>query len=92
MTDPNPLLLTRDQAAELLGTTERHVRRLVSAGLLTAVRLGGKQRLRRIDLDAFIADLPTIAPRPTRHPVDAVVPQAALSNDPPSDRSAGDGR
>ena len=59
-----PVLLTREEAAALLGTTERHVRRLVERGILTAVRLGGKVRIRTEDLDACVSALPS---RPASH-------------------------
>lgn len=57
-----PVLLTREEAAARLGTTERHVRRLVERGILTGVRLGGKFRIRTDDLDACILSLPTTQP------------------------------
>ncbi len=47
-------LLTPEQAASLLGTTERHLRYLRSAHGLKAVRLGGKVRYRVSDLDDFV--------------------------------------
>jgi excisionase family DNA binding protein len=53
-----PALLTREQAADRLGTTERHVRRLVERGILTSVRLGGKVRIRTDDLEACVLSLP----------------------------------
>jgi excisionase family DNA binding protein len=52
-------LLTRRQAAVRLGTTERHVRRLVERGILTSVRLGGKVRIRTDDLDSCLRSLPS---------------------------------
>lgn len=47
-------LLDAIEAAKYLGTTPRHLRRLVSAHGLQAVMLGGLRRYRRQDLDQFI--------------------------------------
>lgn len=49
-------LLTYEQAAELLGISVRELRRLVSAGLVRAVRLGYRTvRFRPVELDKFVA-------------------------------------
>jgi excisionase family DNA binding protein len=42
------------EAAEYLGTSERHVRRLVAEHGLPFVKLGRKVRFQVTDLDAFI--------------------------------------
>ncbi len=42
-------------AAEHLFTTERHVRRLVAERRVPSYRVGGKVRLARADLDAYLA-------------------------------------
>ena len=47
-------LLSVVQAAEYLGVSAWHVRRLVWGGDLPAVRMGRLVRLDRIDLDKFI--------------------------------------
>jgi excisionase family DNA binding protein len=48
-------LLTEDETAAYLGTTQRHVRELRRSGRLSYVMVGGKVRLAQSDLDAFIA-------------------------------------
>ena len=48
-------LLTVEQAAERLGTTERFVRRLVFERRIAFVKLGRHVRIAARDLDAFIA-------------------------------------
>jgi excisionase family DNA binding protein len=47
-------LLTVEQAAERLGTTERFVRRLVFERRIAYVKLGRHVRIAGRDLDAFI--------------------------------------
>jgi len=47
-------LLTLEQAAHHLSTSERHVRRLWQERRLTAVKVGRRVRFARCDLDAFI--------------------------------------
>ena len=49
-----PVLLTPAEAARVLGTSERHLRRLRMDHGLVAVHLGGKVRYRLNDLLAFI--------------------------------------
>jgi excisionase family DNA binding protein len=57
-----PRLLTYSQAATALSCSERQVKRLVSDGVLTAVRVGsGAARVRVADLDAYVVSL-----QPTR--------------------------
>ena len=51
---PMPSVIDRHQAAERLGTSERHVRHLTQTGQLTFVRIGGKQRFLEGDLAAFV--------------------------------------
>lgn len=41
-------------AAEHLGTSERHMRRLVADRRITFVKVGGRIRFRRADLEKFI--------------------------------------
>ena len=48
------MLVSTAEAARLLGTTERHLRRLRERHGLRAVALGGKVRYRRADLAAFV--------------------------------------
>lgn len=60
--DVTPRMLTYSQAATALSCSERQVKRLVSNGALTAVRVGpGAARVRVADLDAYVASL-----QPTR--------------------------
>jgi len=49
----NTELLDASEAARYLATTPRHLRRLVTSRGLAVVRLGGKRRFRREDLDEF---------------------------------------
>jgi excisionase family DNA binding protein len=51
------MLFTYRQAAETLEIGERTVRKLVREGRLPAVRIGGAVRIRRTDLDAYVAGL-----------------------------------
>jgi excisionase family DNA binding protein len=48
-------LLTVDQAAERLGTSERFVRRLIFERRIAFVKVGRHVRIASGDLDAFIA-------------------------------------
>ncbi len=52
-----PLLLTKAEAAELLRLSERTLQRLISAGELPAVHVGGAARIRREDLEGYVASL-----------------------------------
>ena len=54
---PTPVLLTRDDVALLLSTSDRHVRRLIEDGRLPSVRLGGKVRIHTHQLDEFVEQL-----------------------------------
>jgi excisionase family DNA binding protein len=47
-------MLTTDQAAEYLGTTARHVRRLMSDHELSRYKVGGRNRFADVDLDAWL--------------------------------------
>jgi excisionase family DNA binding protein len=49
-------LLSAPEAAEVLGMSKSWVYRKIEDGELTHVRLGAKIRVRRSDLDAFIAE------------------------------------
>lgn len=59
-TKPEPVLLTIKAVAIKLSVSQRTVWRLVSEGRLTCVRLGGSTRVRREDLEAFVAGLPRV--------------------------------
>lgn len=52
---PTPELLSVPVAAEYLSVSERFVRRMVSEGRVPVVKLGKHVRVRRADLDAYIA-------------------------------------
>jgi len=52
-----PRLLTYAATATVLGVGERTVKRLVAAGDLTPVRIGGSSRVRVEDVDDYIARL-----------------------------------
>ena len=47
-------MLDIESAAEYLGTTVRHMRHLVAQRQITYVKVGGKVRFRKADLDTFI--------------------------------------
>jgi Helix-turn-helix domain len=53
-------MLNVQQAAELLGTSERWVRRRTSRGLLPYRKLCGRIFFLRAELEAFVNDLPGI--------------------------------
>lgn len=57
--DGNPLAMTYGTAAARLSVSERTVQRLVAAGALPAVDVGGCPRIREADLQAFVDRLPT---------------------------------
>lgn len=48
-------LLTVEQAAELLGTRPRFIRRLIEQRRIAYTKLGRFVRLQRADLEAFVA-------------------------------------
>jgi excisionase family DNA binding protein len=61
------LLLTRREAAERLGVSERTIDRLVASGRLPVVHVERAARLRVSDLEAYVqglADAPTPRPEP----------------------------
>ena len=47
-------MLTTEEAAAYLGTTARHVRRLVTDHELSRYKVGGRNRFADIDLDAWL--------------------------------------
>ncbi|MDQ6838133.1 MAG: helix-turn-helix domain-containing protein [Actinomycetota bacterium] len=47
-------MLTTEEAAEYLGTSARHVRRLVSDHELSRYKVGGRNRFADVDLDAWL--------------------------------------
>ena len=47
-------MLTTEEAAQYLGTTPRHVRRLVSDHELSHYKVGGRVRFADVDLDAWL--------------------------------------
>jgi excisionase family DNA binding protein len=53
---PFPELLDITEAAEFLCTSIRHMRRLVAEDKLSVVKIGGKLRFDRADLQKFIDD------------------------------------
>jgi len=54
-------LLTMPVVADRLGYTRSSVYRLVKAGQLPVVQVGGVWRVREADLDEFIRSLPAVA-------------------------------
>lgn len=61
-------LLTKRETAAELRCSVRTVERMISAGRLAAVELGGQLRVRRVDLDAFVESL---APRSFREAIES---------------------
>jgi excisionase family DNA binding protein len=47
-------MLTTEEAAAYLGTTARHVRRLVTDHELSRYKVGGRNRFADVDLDAWL--------------------------------------
>jgi excisionase family DNA binding protein len=47
-------MLTTEEAAQYLGTTARHVRRLVTDHELSRYKVGGRNRFADVDLDAWL--------------------------------------
>jgi excisionase family DNA binding protein len=47
-------MLTTEEAAQYLGTTVRHIRRLVSDHELSRYKVGGRNRFADVDLDAWL--------------------------------------
>lgn len=59
-----PLLLTKAEAAEALGMSVRNLDRIVASGRLQAVRTGAASvRVRRSDLEAYVAELQPVSER-----------------------------
>ena len=52
--EPSERLLTPEEAAEILATTESHVTRLAEIGRLPYFKVGRFVRFSRKDLDAFL--------------------------------------
>src|SRR5215211_7615151 len=52
---PAPLLLTIEEAAQVLSLNPRHVARLARARAIPAVRIGRRYRIPRADLESWIA-------------------------------------
>ncbi len=50
-----PLLLTEEQAAEVLSLSPRKVWELAACGAIKCVKIGTLKRYRRIDLEAWVA-------------------------------------
>ncbi len=47
-------MLTTEEAAQYLGTTVRHIRRLVSDHELSRYKVGGRNRFADVDLDTWL--------------------------------------
>ncbi|MFC5556796.1 helix-turn-helix domain-containing protein [Methylobacterium iners] len=52
---PAPAAFSIEASAEYLGVSRSSIWRLIKAGTLPCVRLGGRTLLRRVDLDALLA-------------------------------------
>ena len=57
-------MLTTEEAAAYLGTTARHVRRLVSDHELSQYKVGGRNRFADVELDEWLATRRVDARRP----------------------------
>jgi excisionase family DNA binding protein len=68
-------MLTTEEAAEYLGTTARHVRRLVSDHELSRYKVGGRNRFADVDLDAWL-DTRRVE---GRRPVSSLAPRRPMS-------------
>ena len=55
-------LRDRKEAAQYLSTSPRRLDSLIQAGLIAAVRDGGKTKITVRELDRYIADLPAYEP------------------------------
>ena len=55
LAEPSERLLTADEAAVILATTESHVTRLAEIGSLPYFKVGRFVRFSRKDLDAFLS-------------------------------------
>ena len=60
-------MLTTEEAAAYLGTTVRHVRRLVSDHELGRYKVGGRNRFADVDLDAWLESRRVEGTRHIRH-------------------------
>jgi excisionase family DNA binding protein len=47
-------LLTREEVADVLGTTERHIREMIQRGDIPMTKVGPKVRIHKDDVDAYI--------------------------------------
>lgn len=59
---PEPMLLTVAEVAELLSISPRSVWRLIKLGKLASVKPLDSTRVRRSDLEAFVAGLEPVRP------------------------------
>jgi len=57
-----PLLLKYDEAAAILAVSKSKLYRMVIAGEITAVRIGGNTRIRMSDLEELVEGLPEKRP------------------------------
>jgi len=64
--ETGPALLRVNEAAQYLGFSPSKVWQLIHDGALPAVKIGFSVRIKRTDLDAWIRDLPTMAPTDRR--------------------------
>lgn len=55
--DPAYTILLPAEVAEMLRTSERHLKRLASGGLLRPVRIGGVNRYRLADIHHYLDSL-----------------------------------
>lgn len=53
-----PLAYSTDDVAQMLGVSERHVRRQITTGKLKAVKLGGRVLILSRDLERYLESLP----------------------------------
>lgn len=61
-------MLSTEEAAEYLGTTARHIRRLVTDHELSRYKVGGRNRFADVDLDAWLDARRVEGGRPVSEP------------------------
>ena len=56
-----PLLMTLDQAAEVLSLSRSSIQRLINSGLLPSGKVGGSRRIPTSAVSEYVADLTEVA-------------------------------
>ena len=77
MTDDQPIVYTVKQAAALLASSERSIRRSCQYGVLPAVKIGRQWRIRRSAIEELLEQRRRFADIITRFPAHSGPPGAA---------------